>query len=249
MARRRPTAAQLREHRSKQLALVLGVIFIAVAAIQVPRLMKQLNPPNPGENAGTGLVAAANSPSAAGSSDLTAEAATQLDDFSQLPLKDPFRSLVKTPAASTTAPTTTATTTAPTPKLKKTGPVKPAKPTPFIAAPPNPPNAALIEMNGRRQIVGIGDPFPAAAPLFKLVALDKKSVEIGVFGGSFSSGDPTLAVKKGHKITLVNQFDGTHYVLELVGLTVAPVSQTQPAGTSTTTSPIPTPTITTASSP
>jgi hypothetical protein len=246
MARRRPTAAQLREHRSKQLALVLGVIFIAVAAIQVPRLMKQLNPPNPSENAGSGLVAAAHPASATGSSDLTGDAATQLDNFSQLPLKDPFRSLVKTPVAATTpapaATTAAATTTTAAPKPKETAPTKAVKPTPFIAAPPNPPNAALIEMNGQRQIVGIGDSFPAAAPLFKLVALEKRSIQIGVFAGSFSSGDPTLAVKKGHKITLVNQFDGTHYVLKLVGLTIAPVSQTQPAGTPTTT-------ITTASSP
>jgi hypothetical protein len=246
MARRRPTAAQLREHRSKQLALVLGVVFIAVAAIQVPRLLKQLNPPKPAENAGSGLVATAQSPT--GVADLAVGAATQLDDFSQLPLKDPFHSLVKTATASPTttppaATTTAATTTTPTPKPKAAAPAKTPKPTPFIAAPPNPPNAALIELNGQRQIVGIGDPFPTAAPLFKLVALNKKSIQIGVFAGSFSSGDPTLAVKKGHKITLVNQFDGTHYVVKLVGLTVAPVTATQPAATTTT------PTITTAISP
>jgi hypothetical protein len=258
MARRRPTAAQLRDHRSKQLALVLGVIFIAVAAIQMPRLMKQLNPPNPAENAGTGLVAAAHSGSATGSSDLPAGAATQLDNFSQLPLKDPFHPLVKTATASSTttppATTTAATTTTatPTPKPKAAAPsVKPAAPTPFISPPPNPPNAALIEMNGQRQIVDIGEPFPAGAPLFKLIALDKKSIEIGVFAGSFSSGDPTLAVKKGHKITLVNQFDGTHYVLKLVGLTVAPATATQPAGTTTTATATATttPTVTTTTSP
>jgi hypothetical protein len=245
MARRRPTAAQLREHRSKQLAIVLGLIFVVVAAIQVPRLLKELSPPKLAQNAGTGLVAAAPSGSATGSSALAVSAATQLDNFALLPLKDPFHALVSTASegSAPAAAATPGTTTPPAPKAK-TAPVtvKLAAPTPFIAAPPNPPNAALIELNGQRQIVGIGDPFPTAQPLFKLVGLAKKSVQIGVFAGSFSSGDPLLAIKKGHKITLVNQFDNTHYVLKLVGLTVVPASQTQ---TTTTT----TPTVTTAISP
>ena len=63
--------------------------------------------------------------------------------------------------------------------------------------------------------------FPASAPLFKLVALGKKGIRIGVFSGSFTSGDPTLLLTKGHKITLANQSDGSHYVLKLVRLTTA----------------------------
>lgn len=242
MARRRPTAAQLREHRSKQLAIVLGLVFVVVAAVQVPRLMKQLSPPKLAENAGTGLVATPASTGASGGE--AAAASTQLDDFSRLPLKDPFRPLVKA-ATGSSAPAAT-TPAAPPPKPKPTTPAaKPAKPTPFIAPPPNPPNAALIELNGHREIVAIGAGFPEAQPLFKLVGLEGKSVQIGVFAGSFSSGASTLAIKKGHKITLVNQFDETHYVLKLVGLTVAPATATQPATTTATTTTT-TPTVTTA---
>jgi hypothetical protein len=241
MARRRPTAAQLREHRSKQLAIVLGLVFVVVAAVQVPRLMKQLSPPKLAENAGTGLVAAPSSTAASG--DAAAAASTQLNDFSRLPLKDPFRPLVKAASTPSSPPAATTPAVSP-PKLKLTPPITPTKPTPFISPPPNPPNAALIELNGQREIVAIGAGFPQAQPLFKLVGLEKKSVQIGVFAGSFSSGTSTLAIKQGHKITLVNQFDETHYVVKLVGLTVAPAANTQPAGTTTTE-----PTVTTAISP
>ncbi|MGH7330546.1 MAG: hypothetical protein ACREJX_19530, partial [Polyangiaceae bacterium] len=97
-----------------------------------------------------------------------------------------------------------------------------------------PPNAAIVAMNGKKQTVFLGDGFPSANPLFKLVALGAKTVRVGIFGGSFTSGTQTIKLAKGKKVTLANQSDGSHYVIELVKLTtaVAPV-QTTPASSST----------------
>ncbi len=68
-------------------------------------------------------------------------------------------------------------------------------------------------------LVGAG--FPTGEPLFKLVALGKKDVKIGVLGGSFTSGAPTLALLLGRAITLADEVDGSRYVLRLVALTTA----------------------------
>jgi hypothetical protein len=59
--------------------------------------------------------------------------------------------------------------------------------------------------------------FPVAENIFRLVSVakDGKSVQIGIVGGSFDSGQPTATLKLGDKLTLVNTADGTRYVIEL----------------------------------
>ena len=101
--------------------------------------------------------------------------------------------------------------------------------------PPTPPNAAVVKTNGFRQIIFVGDEFPTKGPLFKLVALGKKNIRIGVLGGSFTSGLATIKLAKGKRLTLANKADGSRYVLQLLRLTIAtPPPPTAAGGSSST---------------
>jgi hypothetical protein len=176
-----------------------------------------------------------------------------LAGFSRFAIKDPFHAqLGATPPvgtsgapASTTAtgsgaganpPATTAaaTTTSVPPKspAKATTTTPAAIPVsgaptasvPFTTTTPSvPPNAAVLRINGKKQIVGVDGVFPAGEPLFKLDRLGKngKSIRISVLGGSFTSGDPWIALARGKTLTLANESDGTRYIVKLVKLTNA----------------------------
>lgn len=242
---RRLTAAKAKEAKQKKIVIVLAVVFVIVAVVQVPRLMKQLHPKPAGEAAPTpGSVPV--SPTSPSGSAVAAAAPGQLHQFSHLKLKDPFKALVVVPTA---APASAAPASA-TPSGDSAKPAKPALPAPkvdtaakpkpapeqaasgtvsFSAAQP-PPNAAIVTTNGRRQLVYVGDGFPTADPLFKLVALGDKTVRVGVLAGGFVSGIPTIRLARGKQVTLANEADGSHYVIKLVGLTTAEPKPVAPAG-------------------
>jgi hypothetical protein len=107
-------------------------------------------------------------------------------------------------------------------------------------------------MNGKDQLVRVGDGFPTAKPLFKLVSIGTKGVRIGVLDGSFESGDPTLMLPKKQVVMLANKADGSDYSLKLLRLKVAPPPKaaapkpptTATTAASTTTTPAPTTTTT-----
>ena len=243
---RRLTAAQAKAAKQKKIVIVLVVVFVVVAAIQVPRFLKQLHPksagmaaPAPGSVPATGAAAA---PSAAP----TSSAPTQLHTFTRLRLKDPFKPLVTVPVASpsdTGASPTGDTASQQSPKPKPAANAKPvanakaakaegaASGTVSFSAAQPPPNAAIVTTNGKRQLVYIGDGFPTADPLFRLVALGDKTVRVGVLGGSFVDGLPTIKLARGKQVTLANEADGSRYVIELIRLTTAapkPVSAGPP---------------------
>ena len=92
-----------------------------------------------------------------------------------------------------------ATTTTPA------APVRPRRPT------------ALISTNGVCERIAVNGTFPANEDIFRVVSIAKsgKSVEIGIVGGSYDSGQPTATLKLGEKLTLVNTADGTRYVIVL----------------------------------
>ena len=58
--------------------------------------------------------------------------------------------------------------------------------------------------------------FPSAAPVFRLVGWTKTTAEIGIVGGSYATGAPTLKLKVGEPITLENQTNGKRYTIELL---------------------------------
>jgi hypothetical protein len=253
---RRLTAGQAKAARQKKIVIVLLVLFLIVAVVQVPKLMKQLHPKPAGEAAPTpGSIPVA--PAAASAS--APAASGQLQNFSHLRLKDPFKALVTVPVAdaSSAAPTDGASKAkSDAAKAKTEAKAKNPKPAgepvasgtvPFSAATP-PPNAAIVTTNGRRQLVYVGDGFPTADPLFRLVALGNKTVRVGVLGGGFVNGVPTIKLARGKKVTLANEADGSHYVIKLVRLTTAAPKPVEPT-TSAPAAPTPAATVPAATTP
>lgn len=236
---RRPTAAQLREKRSRTLAVAFSGVLLIVMIVQGPKLLKTLHggsAPVGGTVAGA-LPAGVNPTAPAATSSGTRVAAAvaadgHLVDLSRFAFKDPFHALVNvpTPPASSAAKAGSAGTPKPKEPAKISQPAKisPAAaaaaavaPTVTFTTPKTPPNAAIVKTNGRRQVIFVGDDFPTGDPLFKLVALGKKNIRIGVLGGSFTSGVPTIKLLKGKRLTLANEADGSRYVLQLLRLTIA----------------------------
>jgi len=188
----------------------------------------------------------------------------QLISFGLFKTKDPFIPQVTTTAATSEPPAppqeppaTTTNPTEPTPPLVPVG--TPVTPSPTSApsatpgtttpsaptAPPAVPTDALIATNGLCERVAVKGTFPATENIFRLVSVakDGKSVQVGIVGGSFDSGQPTATLKLGDKLTLVNTADGTRYVIELKAKCADVAAQ--PGATSTTpatTSPQPVPT-------
>jgi hypothetical protein len=139
-------------------------------------------------------------------------------------------------------PTTTSSATPAPPTSSAPGPTETSEPapgspqtTPTATTPPAPsttPAAVLLSINGLCESVAVNGTFPGSDDIFRLVAIaqDGKSVEIGVVGGSYDSGQPTANLKLGDKLTLVNTADGTRYVIALkTKCDIAP----QPTGSST----------------
>ena len=236
------TPAEVRDRRGKIAAAVLGVVFLGVAAIQGPKLMKQLK----GGGSPAPVAVAAPSSTSSSTSGVSATVAMtastgQLTRFSLFAAKDPFKALVTAGAAqdatvTTSKPAGTTTTGQAGAAASATFTQTPARTRRTVPA-------ALILLNGKRHVVALGFAFPARAPLFRLVSLGVKLVRVGLVGGTFANGRSTLPLRQGEKVTLANSTTGAHYVLRLVRLTATPAplpttktgaSPTTPAGTATT---------------
>lgn len=161
----------------------------------------------------------------------------QLVSFDVFETKDPFRPQVtnagtagtdssstgstSTPASGTTttpagaAPsiTTVPTTTTPAAAVPST----PASPDATTATPVKPPAPTVsISVNGVTTRVSTGGTFPRATPVFRLVSWAKGTARIGIVGGSYSTGDPTLELTVDKSVTLQNTSDGRRYKLILL---------------------------------
>jgi hypothetical protein len=247
--------AERRARRQKIFIAVGSVVLLGVLGFQLPKILGNkgggsavpaattLAPgavaspaPAPGQLPGTDRV-------------IVQRDSNQLISFGLFKSKDPFVQQLTTnattpPAAPTPAPSTP-TTTQPTPAVAPPVGV-PATTTPSVAPPgtttpsatptaPAPiPTEALIATNGVCEQVAVKGTFPATENIFRLasIAKDGKSVQIGIVGGSFDSGQPTATLKLGDKLTLVNTADGTRYVIELKSKCTGIV--TQSGGTTTT---------------
>lgn len=86
------------------------------------------------------------------------------------------------------------------------------------ATPPAAVTTAVISVNGAPESVKAGAQFPAADPVFTLVALTKKGAKISIAGGSLENGAPTVTLTKAKALTLLNTADGTRYVLRLLSV-------------------------------
>ncbi|MDQ2981502.1 MAG: hypothetical protein M3R26_04135 [Actinomycetota bacterium] len=218
--------AKAKAKRQKIIAAVGGVILLAVLAYEVPSLMKTMNkkpppppviaaPPPPGATvppagapvAGTPISTPATGSAALTDSDPAAQAGSgQLVSFDRFPSKDPFVQQA-TAAAAPAAPAKPAALPPPPPPPATTPKRPAAKPT-----------SARISVNGASEQVRVGETFPAADPVFTLVSLTNKTAKIAIAGGSLSTGNGTVTLTKGKKVTLMNTADGTRYELILVSL-------------------------------
>jgi hypothetical protein len=128
----------------------------------------------------------------------------------------------------------------------------PATTTP--GAPATAPTDVLISTNGVCERIAVKGTFPANEDIFRVLSIAPggKSVEVGVVGGSYDSGQATAKLKLGEKLTLVNTADGTRYVIKLesrCNVVTPPASATStaplaPATPTTTATPTPTTTTT-----
>ena len=98
-------------------------------------------------------------------------------------------------------------------------------------------SVTVIAVNGARQPLSPGTAFPAADPVFVLVAEQSgaKTVVIGVAGGAYANGDNTTKLKVGKPLVLVNTATGARYRLVLVavgnGSATAPTTPPPAGGT------------------
>lgn len=237
MAKRHDIAQAAAKARKQKIMLAgAGVLFVALAAIQGPKLWKQINPPAPKEaiavavpvtSASATTAASPLSPAAATGDPqaiLTAAAVkngavakatrSQLVSFSLFEAKDPFVQQVSdTPASATAAPASTA------PATGGTGTPPAGGTTEAPAALPL--DYATIVVNKDMEQLKVKDVFPHPSPVFVLKSLKKKSARIAVKGGAFQDS-ATIELKLGKKLTLVDVATGVRYVLELAYVGTAP---------------------------
>ncbi len=221
--------------KAKRQKLIAGggaVLLLAVMAIQVPRTMKMLNAeapvpppasatptsgdpsvlPTPGSVGGTTpLPASVADGGTLIDSDVAPSPETgQLVSFGRFTSKDPFAQQIDLGAAAGGG-------------AEQPGePGTPAKPGGMTPGEPDAPAAAagtaVISVNGTEETVAVKGDFPKDEPVFTLVSLVKGEARIAIAGGALASGAPTLTLKKGTPVTLVNTADGIRYELELVAL-------------------------------
>ena len=226
--------AKAKAKRQKIILAVLGVVFLAVLAWQVPSVLKIMNkkppaaattpPPAavPAPALGTPVTPVAGIPVSATpapgagltDSDPAAQAASgQLVTFDRFASKDPFQQQA---LLADSAATTTENEVEPKPRgAPSTSSTNPPPPPPPPAPTPAP-TSAQIAVNGSSETVAKGGTFPQSDPVFVLLSVSKTTAKVAISGGSLASGGATVTLKKGKKLTLENTVDGARYVLLLV---------------------------------
>jgi len=239
-----------REKRVKIAAIIGTVLFLAVAAYEIPSMLAVMNKkPPPGSTIDNGpssvlpnVAGGTTAAPAAVSGQLVdtdvppASGEGQLVSFSVFQTKNPFTpqvSNVEAPSdsGSSASPTTaekpgadvsTGTTTTPTdttagPPAGTVVPPSespPATTTPTSITPVQP--TVAISVNNTVSHVATQGTFPTGAPVFRLVSWSKGVAQIGIVGGSYATGDATIALRLGSPVTLENQTDGKRYKIELL---------------------------------
>ena len=77
-----------------------------------------------------------------------------------------------------------------------------------------------MTVNGARQVLEPGQKFPAADPMFVLVAEKPgaRAVVQGVAGGAYAGGRKTTTLKVGKPVVLVNTTTGARFRISLVSV-------------------------------
>lgn len=213
-----PADRAARERKQKIFVAVGGLVLVALLAIQLPRVLggssSSGGPSDRTSRVGAGDGGGSAAPQPTGTRSLAALQG-QLTSFGRFGVKDPFMQQVKLGA--TSAPSTSATGHAPASAPKKSA----KTPTQGFTVGTQPTaSMTVISVNGARQALSAGTRFPAADPVFVLVAEQQKSksVVIGIAGGAYASGSRTTKLVLGKPLVLVNTTTGARYKLVLVAV-------------------------------
>jgi hypothetical protein len=225
MAARKLTQAQQRDRRAKIMLAVLGVALLAVLGFELPSFL-----------GGSG-TSATSTPATTGAPAVLADAPVpaakqQLAHFSRFSAKNPFHAL----AGTTSTPTQTAPSKSAQQTKTTTSPAKLPTPAPLVlsmhpvttttseSSKPAGPlvTAAVLRLNGVRHVITVGQSFPDAHPVFKLLAVGSTKMWVRLLGGSLTDGSQTLVVPADRPVQLLNRTADLKYLLRFVRVTVAP---------------------------
>jgi hypothetical protein len=213
-----PAERAARERKQKIFVAVGGLVLVALLAIQLPRLLGGSS--SSGGASDTTSTVADSGSAGGGTAPVTATRALtalsgQLTSFTRFGAKDPFVQLVK--LNGTSSPSSSAGTH-PAASAPKPAPKTPTQSFTVGAQPTA--SMTVISVNGARQALSAGTRFPAADPVFVLVAeqAKSKSVIIGIAGGAYSSGSRTTKLVVGKPLVLVNTTTGARYKLVLIAV-------------------------------
>jgi hypothetical protein len=216
-----PEARAARERKQKIFVIAGGLFLVALLAIQLPKLLGGSSSESTAAETTTPIAAAQAVATAAGGAPVVATIAApstvgseKLTSLSMFARKDPF---VQQQVVADTALASAAETAKPgvTTGGDKAGPATKAFTTrPAGAA------ATIVTVNGARQVLEPGMKFPAADPIFVLVAENpgSKSVVVGVAGGAYAGGATKTKLRVGHPLTLVNTTTDARYKISLVSV-------------------------------
>lgn len=238
MAKKHVDPLKAKEKKQKIILAVLSVLFIGLVAFQAPRVMKQLNPPEPAsasDETSTTSAPPSGTPSLAaptlsgpgesagttpGSSDPLVSSGTPvlqdgtLASFSRFASKDPFAQQINDGDADSSSSGGSSGSSGASGSSEEGVPDIPGN------APA--PGSAIISVNGTLYTVPVGTDFPQASttdptlvPLFHLISLTAHTAKISIVGGSYASGARAVTLKENKPLTLMNTADGTRYQLTL----------------------------------
>ncbi len=183
MSGRRAAARDAAETRKKILLAGLAVVLVALLAFELPKIMKRSS--SSSSTASTSVVTTVNpAVTLGGSMQPTAAAAKRLRLIRRLDARDPFVPLIheSTSTSSSSSSATTPASTQPsfhfTPSASASAVLGAAKTlsTKPIHVKPAAPTAAVIWMNGHREVIGLGQTFKIGQVQFRLVAVTRKLV-------------------------------------------------------------------------
>ncbi len=217
-----------KERKQKMILVVLGVVLLAVAAFQVPKLLGDSSPA-PAASEATGTTDATGLSTGTTTTKVPAGAPRavlvgvtvgfagrapagegQLRTFTLFKAKDPFVQALPSETSGATTPTGEPTLSDTEPGGGSAGGGSST-----TAPAPGAPLFATIAVNGKDVPLEVKDLFPPKEPLFVLVSLKGKTAKIGVAGGAFSDAQ-TVTLHLGKNLTLVNTATGARYALKLL---------------------------------
>jgi hypothetical protein len=234
---RMQSVREAKDRRAKKLAIGGAVVLVALLAFELPHYLGGSSSPTAAGTTSASSTPGATTPGAtttpastavgtASSVSATATTSTklpnsdvpparstsQLSSFTLFAGKDPFVQQVSTQSASASSSSSSSapssgsgTATSSPPPVQQTS-VRTLTGT----------GVATIAVNGKSEIVRVGQSFPSANPVFKLVSLAHGAANIGIANGSYTSGAHTVRLSNGRALTLVDTADGIRYRLRLL---------------------------------